>query len=71
LRSLPISTRVRGWDEAARNAALGHCDPTTFGIDPWIARKGLDRDEQRRRVEAWRNLGASHVAVETLDAGLA
>ena len=49
-------------DEAGR-------DPHSFGIDPWISIGGLDKDEWRRRVEAWRGLGASHVAVDTMRAG--
>jgi hypothetical protein len=44
-------------------------DPKHFGIDPWISIQGLSRDEWRRRVEAWRALGASHVAVDTMRAG--
>jgi probable F420-dependent oxidoreductase len=44
-------------------------DPKSFGIDPWISIAGLDKDEWRRRVEAWRGLGASHVAVDTMRAG--
>jgi len=44
-------------------------DPNSFGIDPWISIQGLDKDEWRRRVEAWRALGASHVAVDTMRAG--
>jgi hypothetical protein len=31
----------------------------------------LDKDEWRRRVEAWRGLGASHLAVDTMRAGFA
>ena len=44
-------------------------DPKTFGIDPWISIAGLDKAEWRRRVEAWRALGSSHVAVDTMRAG--
>ena len=44
-------------------------DPKSFGIDPWISIAGLDKDEWRRRVKAWRGLGASHVAVDTMRAG--
>ena len=44
-------------------------DPRQFGIDPWISIQGLGKDEWRRRVEAWRALGASHVAVDTMRAG--
>jgi len=49
-------------------AAAGR-DRKQFGIDPWISVAGLDKDEWRRRVEAWRILGASHVAVDTMRAG--
>jgi probable F420-dependent oxidoreductase len=45
-------------------------DHRSFGIDPWISIQGLARDEWQRRVEAWRTLGASHVAVDTMRAGL-
>lgn len=44
-------------------------DRTTFGVDPWISIAGLDPGEVRRRVEAWRGLGASHLAVDTMRAG--
>jgi probable F420-dependent oxidoreductase len=46
-------------------------DRDSFGIDPWISIQGLSKDEWRRRVEAWRTLGASHVAVDTMRAGFA
>jgi len=55
--------RLRGYvTEAGR-------DPKQFGIDPWIGIAGLGQDEWRRRVEAWRGLGATHVAVDTMRAG--
>ena len=44
-------------------------DRKNFGIDPWISVQGLNKDEWHRRVEAWRTLGASHVAVNTMGAG--
>jgi probable F420-dependent oxidoreductase len=44
-------------------------DRKKFGIDPWISIQGLNRDEWRRRVEAWRALGATHVAVDSMRAG--
>jgi hypothetical protein len=44
-------------------------DRKQFGIDPWISIQGLGKDEWRRRVEAWRALGASHLAVDTMRAG--
>ena len=44
-------------------------DTKDFGIDPWISIQGLDKDEWRRRVEAWRALGSTHLAVDTMRAG--
>jgi probable F420-dependent oxidoreductase len=44
-------------------------DPGTFGIDPWISIKGLSGKDVARRAEAWRSLGATHLAVETMRAG--
>ena len=41
---------------------------TEFGNDVQ-AIKGLDKAEWHRRVEAWRALGASHLAVDTMRAG--
>ncbi|GIX49217.1 MAG: LLM class F420-dependent oxidoreductase [Candidatus Tectimicrobiota bacterium] len=56
--------RLRGYlREAGR-------DPAHFGIDPWISIAGLAPDAWRQRVEAWRALGATHVAVDTMRAGL-
>jgi probable F420-dependent oxidoreductase len=46
-------------------------DRKQFGIDPWISVQGLEKDEWHRRVEAWRGLGASHIAVDTMRAGFA
>ena len=44
-------------------------DPESFGIDPWISILDLSQDVWRQRVEAWRGLGATHVAIDTMRAG--
>lgn len=44
-------------------------DPQRFGIDPWISILDLSQDVWRQRVEAWRALGATHVAIDTMRAG--
>jgi probable F420-dependent oxidoreductase len=66
----PPDDRMRGYLEQLRGyvVAAGR-DPKRFGIDPWISIAGLEKDEVRRRVEAWRALGASHLAVDTMRAG--
>jgi probable F420-dependent oxidoreductase len=62
-RVKPYIERLHGYlEEAGRDRAR-------FGIDPWISIQGLEKDEWHRRVEAWRDLGASHVAVDTMRAG--
>jgi alkanesulfonate monooxygenase SsuD/methylene tetrahydromethanopterin reductase-like flavin-dependent oxidoreductase (luciferase family) len=44
-------------------------DRKNFGIDPWISIGGLSQDEWSKRVEGWRALGATHIAVDTMRAG--
>jgi len=44
-------------------------DRKSFGIDPWIPIAGLPQEEWSRRVNGWRSLGATHVAVDTMRAG--
>jgi probable F420-dependent oxidoreductase len=44
-------------------------DRKSFGIDPWISIAGLSKDEWHARAEAWRSLGATHLAVDTMRAG--
>ena len=58
-------------DQLTGYLATAGRDRKPFGIDPWISIAGLDKDEWRRRVEAWRGLGASHLAVDTMRAGFA
>ncbi len=44
-------------------------DRRNFGIDPWISIAGLTKDEWRKRLEAWKGLNATHIAVDTMRAG--
>jgi probable F420-dependent oxidoreductase len=44
-------------------------DRNKVGIAPWINIQGLQRDQVRQRVEAWRTLGATEVAIDTMRAG--
>ena len=68
----PPDDRMKGYvDQLNGYLAAAGRDRTQFGIDPWISIQGLDKDEWRRRVEAWRGLGASHLAVDTMRAGFA
>jgi probable F420-dependent oxidoreductase len=66
----PPDDRMKGYLDQIRGyvSAAGR-DPKRFGIDPWISIQGLDKAEWHRRAEAWRSLGASHLAVDTMRAG--
>jgi probable F420-dependent oxidoreductase len=66
----PPDDRMKGYLEQLRGyvTAAGR-DPNRFGIDPWISIAGFEKDEVRRRAEAWRALGATHLAVDTMRAG--
>ena len=62
--------RMKGYvDQLEGYLAASGRERATFGIDPWISIQGLEQDEWRRRVEAWRALGATHLAVDTMRAG--
>ena len=66
----PPDDRMKGYvDQLQGYLAAAGRDRKQFGIDPWISIQGLGKDEWHRRVEAWRALGASHVAVDTMRAG--
>jgi probable F420-dependent oxidoreductase len=68
----PPDDRMKGYiDRLQGHLAAARRDRKQFGIDPWISIQGLGKDEVRRRVEAWRGLGATHVAVDTMRAGFA
>jgi hypothetical protein len=44
-------------------------DLAQFGIDPWISIHTVPRHGWRARVDAWRAIGATHIAVDTMRAG--
>jgi probable F420-dependent oxidoreductase len=45
-------------------------DPKTFGFDPWINIDNQAPDDWARQAERWRELGATHVGINTMRAGL-
>lgn len=50
-------------------AAAGR-DPATWGIEGRVAIRQSGPEEWRRDIDAWRRLGATHVGVDTMRAGL-
>jgi probable F420-dependent oxidoreductase len=56
--------KIRGWLEAAGR------DPAKFGIDARVQTSRGTPDDWRKAAEEWRALGATHLSVNTMDAGL-
>jgi probable F420-dependent oxidoreductase len=56
--------RIRGWLEAAGR------DPRRFGIEQRINANSGTPDDWRKTAEEWRALGATHLSVNTMNAGL-
>jgi hypothetical protein len=44
-------------------------DPSAFGIQAQINAREGDPEEWRRQTQRWRDLGATHVAINTMGAG--
>jgi alkanesulfonate monooxygenase SsuD/methylene tetrahydromethanopterin reductase-like flavin-dependent oxidoreductase (luciferase family) len=45
-------------------------DPASIGIEAHVSMSNGDLDELVRLTEAWRNLGATHISINTMGAGL-
>ena len=45
-------------------------DPNTFGLDPWLGTAKQTEDDWAKQVELWRELGATHLGINTIRAGL-
>ena len=45
--------------------------PDDIGIESWVSIRGRSHDEWVVDVEAWKALGATHISVNTMNAGLA
>ena len=44
--------------------------PDDFGIESWVSIRSRPQDEWMAEVEAWKALGATHISVNTMNAGL-
>ena len=58
-----MSNMWRQADEAGRDRA-------SIGVESWVSIGRADEDEQKRLAERWRELGATHISVNTMNAGL-
>jgi probable F420-dependent oxidoreductase len=56
--------RMRGWRTAAGR------DPASFGLEARVNANTGTPDDWRKVVEEWRSLGATHLSINTMGAGL-
>jgi probable F420-dependent oxidoreductase len=56
--------RMRGWRKAAGR------DPASFGLEARVNANTGTPDDWRKVVEEWRGLGATHLSINTMGAGL-
>ena len=45
-------------------------DPSSIGVESWVSIGRSSEDEQRELIETWRELDASHISVNTMNAGI-
>ena len=50
-------------------AAVGR-GPDDIGVESWVSIRDSSEDDWKRTAEAWRELGATHLSVNTMNAGL-
>ena len=53
--------------EQAAEAGRGSDD---IGVESWVSIRDSSEDDWKRTAEAWRELGATHLSVNTMNAGL-
>ncbi|MDR7482065.1 MAG: LLM class F420-dependent oxidoreductase [Armatimonadota bacterium] len=68
---LPQQDRAEQVDRLRRYARAAGRDPARIGLEGRIAIGRATPDQWRQEVERWRSLGATHVTVVTMRAGLA
>ena len=51
-------------------AAAAGRGPDDIGVESWVSIRDSSEDDWKRTAEAWRELGATHLSVNTMNAGL-
>ena len=51
-------------------AAAAGRGPEDIGVESWVSIRDSSEDDWKRTAEAWRELGATHLSVNTMNAGL-
>ena len=58
---------IESMREQATAAGRG---PDDIGVESWVSIRDSSEDDWKRTAEAWRELGATHLSVNTMNAGL-
>ncbi len=58
---------IESMREQAADAGRG---PDDIGVESWVSIRDSSEDDWKRTAEAWRELGATHISVNTMNAGL-
>ena len=58
---------IESMREQATAAGRG---PEDIGVESWVSIRDSSEDDWKRTAEAWRELGATHLSVNTMNAGL-
>ena len=45
-------------------------DPASIGVESWVSIRDSSEDDWRQAVDTWRELGATHISVNTMNAGI-
>ena len=45
-------------------------DPSSIGVESWVSIRNSSEDDWRETAESWRELGATHISVNTMNAGI-
>jgi probable F420-dependent oxidoreductase len=45
-------------------------DPGSIGVESWVSIRNSSEDEQRQLIDTWREMGATHISVNTMNAGI-
>ncbi len=66
-----LDDETRGMIEKMRGYAReAGRDPRSIGIESWVSIASGSEDEWLKQVQAWKDIGASHISVNTMGAGL-
>jgi alkanesulfonate monooxygenase SsuD/methylene tetrahydromethanopterin reductase-like flavin-dependent oxidoreductase (luciferase family) len=45
-------------------------DPASIGVESWVSIRNSSEDDWRQLIDTWRELDATHISVNTMNAGI-